>query len=108
VVNPDRDPGPGDDPVLVRRDRYERLANLGQRIGYALIAVAVVAFVWGFATGFPSVTVTVTIVGLVGACVVLPPAIIAGFAVKAAEREDRDAARRPRGKSPSDPGGTMR
>jgi hypothetical protein len=100
--------GARSDPVLVRRDRYERLANLGQQIGYLLLGIAIVAFVGGFATGFPSGAVTVTIVGLVGACVVLPPAIIAGYAVKAAEREDREAGRLPRRKGVSDPGDTMR
>jgi hypothetical protein len=96
------------DPVLVRRDRYERLANLGQQIGYLLLGIAIVAFVGGVATGFPMAAVTATIVGLVGACVVLPPAIIAGYAVKAAEREDREAGRLPRRDGVSDPGDTMR
>jgi hypothetical protein len=96
------------DPVLVRRDRYERLANLGQQIGYLLLGIAIVAFVGGFATGFPSGAVTVTIIGLIGACFVLPPAIIAGYAVKAAEREDREAGRIPGRGGISDPGDTMR
>ena len=84
----------GDDPVLVRRARYARLAALGQRVGYFCLAVAIVAFGIGFASGFPSVAVGLSIGGLVGACVVLPPAIVAGYAVKAAEREDRQAGRR--------------
>ena len=42
-----------------------------------------------------------TIAGLVGACIFLPPAIVAGYAVKAAEREDREAGgSRPRGVRP--------
>jgi hypothetical protein len=83
------------DPILVKRARYQRLADLGQRIGYLLIVVAVVAFVAGSATGFPPLAVGATIGGLIGACVVLPPAIIAGFAVKAAEREDRELGGKP-------------
>lgn len=77
------------DPVLVRRARYARWVGLGKRVGYGLLSVAVVAFVVGFALGFPSAVVAVSIVGLIGSCVVLPPAIIFGYAVKAAEREDR-------------------
>ncbi|MDQ1411981.1 MAG: hypothetical protein QOE07_569 [Acidimicrobiaceae bacterium] len=84
---------PDADPILVRRALYARLANLGNRIGYLLLGVAIVAFGAGFVTDFPQVAVTVTIVGLVGACIVLPPAIVAGYAVKAAEREDRKAGR---------------
>jgi hypothetical protein len=85
----------GDDPVLLRRARYARLAIGGQRLGYFVLVVAVVAFVIGFATGFPAATVVITVAGLIGACVLLPPAIIAGYAVKAAEREERDAGRGP-------------
>jgi hypothetical protein len=82
------------DPVLVRRARYAALANLGLRIGYVLLAVAIVAFVVGFAAGFPGPSVALSVTGLIGACVVLPPAIIVGYAVKAAEREDRLGPRR--------------
>jgi hypothetical protein len=81
------------DPVLQRRDRYRRVAAVGLRIGYMLLGVAVVAFAAGAINGFASLAVTVTVVGLTGACVILPPAIIAGYAVKAAEREDRQADR---------------
>ncbi len=81
------------DPILVRRAQYARLASLGNRIGYLLLLVAIVAFVVGFVAGFPQAAVTVSIAGLIGACLVLPPAIVAGYAVKAAEREDRQAGR---------------
>ena len=79
----------GTDPVLARRARYAGLATLGLRIGYLLLAVAVIAFIAGFATGFPAAWVGLSIGGLVGTCIVLPPAIIVDYAVKAAEREDR-------------------
>jgi hypothetical protein len=81
------------DPILARRAVYARLAGLGQRIGYALLLVSIVAFVIGFVAGFPQALVTVSIAGLIGTCIVLPPAIVAGYAVKAAEREDRQAGR---------------
>jgi hypothetical protein len=81
------------DPILVRRARYASWASTGQGVGYGLLAIAVIAFIAGFLTGFPSVAVIITLVGLVGACVVLPPAIIAGYAVKAAEREERQSRR---------------
>jgi hypothetical protein len=51
--------------------------------------VAIVAFVVAAATGFPGAAVTVTIVGLVVGCVVLPLPIILGYGIRAAEREDR-------------------
>ena len=82
-----------DDPVLVRRARFATWSALGLRIGYLFIAVAVVAFIAAFVTDFPQYLVDITIVGLVGGCVFLPPSMIIGYAVKAAEREDRQSGR---------------
>lgn len=84
---------PEPDPVLQRRARWAQLANAGQRLGYGLLGLAVVAFIVSFVAGFPSAAVALSIAGLIGACIVLPPAIVAGYAVKAAEREDRKAGR---------------
>jgi hypothetical protein len=95
------------DPILVKRDRYQRLANLGLHVGYLLLGVATAAFLAGAIGGFASPAVTVSVVGLVGACVVLPPAIVVGYAVKAAEREDRHAGRRPGPKGRSGGGDTV-
>jgi hypothetical protein len=67
-----------------------RLALLGQRIGYGLLGAAVVAFVVSIALNFPAAGARAVIVALILACIVLPPSIILGFAVRAAEREDRE------------------
>jgi len=76
------------DPVRERRARIARLVGLGQRVGYGLFGVAIVLFVIGFFTGFDGL-VGSTIVGcLVVGSLVLAPAIVFGYAVKAAERED--------------------
>jgi hypothetical protein len=53
--------------------------------------LAVVLFVVGFAFGFPGYLVTATIAALAIGSVVLLPAIIVGYAVKAAEREDLES-----------------
>jgi hypothetical protein len=79
------------DPILVRRARYASMATLGKRIGYLLLLAAIIAFVVGFAQDFPTALVRVCLIGLIGSCIVLPPAIVAGYAVRAAEREERDA-----------------
>jgi hypothetical protein len=79
-----------DDPIVARRARIARLAALGKRVGYTALAVAIVAFFVGFATGFPTWAVTVSIAGLIAACVVLPVPIVLGYGVRAADREDRE------------------
>jgi NADH:ubiquinone oxidoreductase subunit 6 (subunit J) len=81
---------PDHDPVVERRARIARGVSVAKRIGYFLLLLAVVAFVVAVVAGFPSWSVVVTIVALVGACVVLPVPIILGYGVRAAEREDRD------------------
>lgn len=78
-----------DDPVLARRARLARTAAGGQRVGYALLLVAIAAFFTGALTGFPSASVVTVVVALVVASLVLLPAIILGYAVRAAEKEDR-------------------
>jgi len=87
VVAPDSGAG---DPVLVRRERIARLASAGKRIGYLALLVAIIAFFVGVATEFASWTVTVSVIGLVVACVILPIPIVLGYGVRAAAREDRE------------------
>jgi hypothetical protein len=78
-----------DDPVRAQRARIARWSAIGKRIGYAALAIAVVAFFLGIALDFPAATVFAIIAGLVIACVVLPIPIVLGYGVRAAEREDR-------------------
>ena len=77
------------DPVLARRARVARLVKLGKRVGYGALAVAIVAFGVGTAAQFPAWTVTVATIGLIVCCVVLPPAVVAGYGIRAAERDER-------------------
>ena len=77
-------------PVRERRARVARFVEVGQRLGYGLFALAVAAFVVGFVGGFDGLPGTVVVVSLVVGSVVLAPAIVFGYAVKAAEREDRE------------------
>ena len=78
------------DPLLERRARIARWVALGQRVGYGSFLVAIVLFVAGFAVGFDG-WVGPTIIGcLVAGSLVLAPAIVFGYAVRAAEREDRE------------------
>ena len=49
-----------------------------------------VGFVIGFAVGFEGAFVAVIVACLIVGSIVLAPAIVLGYAVKAAEREDRE------------------
>jgi hypothetical protein len=86
-------PGAAVDPVRVQRARWARWAATGKRVGYGLILVAVVAFTVGAVSGFGTVVTTTVTAALVGSTVTLAPGIVVAYAVKAAEREDREHGR---------------
>jgi len=81
------------DPVLIQRARASRLADLGQRIGYTLFGVAIVGFFVGLATDFSSSIARVVVASIIAGSVVLAPAIIAGYAVRAATKDDLEHGR---------------
>jgi hypothetical protein len=78
-----------DELILHRRAQATRLAATGQRIGYALLGVALLVFIFGMATDLNVTETTIVVVCLAVAALVLGPAIILGYAAKAAEREER-------------------
>lgn len=79
---------PTDDPVLARRAQVARWSATAKRSGYLAIVVAMVVFVIGFATDFGPVITTIVLVALAVSAVLLIPALIFGYGVKAAEREE--------------------
>jgi len=81
------------DPILQRRAQASRLADLGQRVGYGLYGIAILAFFIGLATSFSSMTSTIIIACIIAGSIVLAPAIVAGYAVKAAVRDDLEHGR---------------
>lgn len=95
---------PPDDPVLVRRRRIARWADVGQRVGYSLFGFAVTLFVVAMLTDLPGALVTSIVVILALGSVVLAPAIVVSYGVRAADREDRERRRAP---SPPRPPGEV-
>ncbi|MFP3907693.1 MAG: hypothetical protein ACLFRV_12855 [Acidimicrobiales bacterium] len=87
-----------DDPVLVRRAKVARLVDLGQRTGYGLFGLAIVGFVWGWVQGYTDTLTTLIVAALLVGSAILAPAIVFGYAVKAADREDREQGRLPPGR----------
>ena len=81
------------DPIRERRAWVARVAALGQRVGYALFGLALVLFGVALATDLPGGLVATVVACLVVGSAVLAPAIVLGFAARAAEREDREAGR---------------
>ena len=78
------------DPVRVRRAQVAKWTLLANRVGYLFVALSIALFVIAFAVGFSSTMATLVIISFVIGCVLLAPSIIVGYAVKAAERDDRE------------------
>ena len=81
------------DPIAARRARIDRLARTARRAGYGLFAASAAILVAGLIAGLNDL-VSVLVVGcLVLGSLLLAPALVVGYGVKAAEREDRRAGR---------------
>lgn len=78
------------DPVLRKRRQAAQLAKVGKRYGYLLWLAAVVLFFVALATGLPGALLTTIVVCMAVGSVLLLPAIVVGYGVKAADREDRE------------------
>ncbi|MGH9009306.1 MAG: hypothetical protein ACRDYF_05585 [Acidimicrobiia bacterium] len=77
------------DPVRQRREQVARLAATARRAGWALFGLAVVAFAAGLVIGLSALVMVIVVGSLALGSALLLPAIVVGFGVTAAEREDR-------------------
>ena len=78
------------DPILEQRDRVRRIANGAKRVGYVLFLASMVLFFVALATDLPSGLTAAAAVTLIAGCIVLAPAILLAYAVRGAERDDRE------------------
>lgn len=82
-------PDTSPDPVLARRATIAKLVSIGQRLGYTLFGLSMVLFFYGLAAEYtPGLTRAIVACLMVGS-LVLAPAIVFGYAVKAAERDEQ-------------------
>jgi hypothetical protein len=78
------------DPVLVRRARVARATTFGLRAGIGCYLLTTALFVVALLTGFGRVvTGAMTVLLLLGSAL-LAPAMVFHYAVKAADRADRE------------------
>lgn len=82
------DPKPSD-PVRERRAVIARWNALATRVGYAAFGISIVAVMVGAFTDFSELVARVATGGLIVGSILLAPAIVIGYAIKAAEKQDR-------------------
>ena len=73
-----------------RRSRVAKYVKLGKRTGYSLWLVAIILFFSLFFGDFDGPLVRLLLVCLIAGCVILLPSIVLSYAVRAAEREERN------------------
>ena len=71
-----------------RRARIAKWTLIANRVGYLFFAMAIALFVMAFAFGFKGPIVTAITASMVLGSILLAPAIVLGYAVKAAEKDD--------------------
>ena len=77
------------DPVRERRAQVAKWVLIANRVGYLCWGVALAVFFIGFGVGFHAGIAVTVIATLIAGAVLLAPSIILGYAVKAAEKDDR-------------------
>jgi cytochrome c-type biogenesis protein CcmH/NrfF len=80
------------DPVLVRREQIRRLVRIGKSIGYGLFLVAIIVFVIARLDDPRPIYTTLLAWTMGVGSLLLAPAIVFGYAIGAAEREERQLA----------------
>ncbi len=80
------------DPILARRRQVAHVALIANRIGYLLLALAVALFVIALVIGFSPTMAGLVIASMIASFVLLAPSILVNYAVRAADREDRERA----------------
>ena len=81
------------DPVVARRERIGRFAAAGRKLGFALYGLALLVVGAGLATTLTGAIAAVATACLVAGSVLLAPAIVVGYGVRAADRDDRTVRR---------------
>ena len=75
--------------MVTRRERIGRLAAAGRKLGFALYGLAMLVVGVGVVTTFTGILAALATACLVAGSVLLAPAIVVGYGVRAAERDDR-------------------
>ena len=78
------------DPILVKRALISNWAKRATNFGYSLFGASMIAVLWGVIVDFTPNTSRVATISLISGCIVLAPAILVQYSVKAAVRDERE------------------
>lgn len=78
------------DPILEKRARISRLTSISLRVGAGLYLLATILFVIALLTDFTELLAAAMTVALLLGSAILAPAMVTHYAIKAANRADRE------------------
>ena len=77
------------DPIRRRRNIFAKWTKRANRCGYLALGVSIVTVAIGLIDTFSPLIGRIATAGLVIGSILLAPAIVLGYAIKSAEKEDR-------------------
>ena len=81
-------PLPDADPILIARARWSRVAKVGRKVGGMAYLLALVLFMAAVLADYPTILIQLVTFFLIGGSIVLGPAIVLGYMVRAAQQDD--------------------
>ena len=76
--------------LLLRRQQASLIANTGRKIGYSIFLLSLIIFAVGLTVEFNNLVAKTLTVLLIAGSVVLAPSILLHYAVRGAEREEKE------------------
>tara|TARA_B000000475_G_C15932603_1_gene421414 strand:+ start:739 stop:1002 length:264 start_codon:yes stop_codon:yes gene_type:complete len=76
--------------LMLRRQQASLIANTGRKIGYSIFFLSLIIFAIGLTVEFNNLVARTLTVLLIMGSVVLAPSILLHYAVRGAEREEKE------------------
>lgn len=76
--------------LLMRRQQASLIANTGRKIGYSIFLLSLIIFAVGLTVEFNNLVAKTLTALLIAGSVVLAPSILLHYAVRGAEREEKE------------------
>ena len=76
--------------LLIRRQQASLIANTGRKIGYSIFFLSLIIFAIGLTVEFNNLIARTLTVLLILGSIVLAPSILLHYAVRGAEREEKE------------------
>ena len=76
--------------LLIRRQQASLIANTGRKIGYSIFFLSLIIFAIGLTVEFNNLVARTLTVLLILGSIILAPSILLHYAVRGAEREEKE------------------